>query len=1257
MYHFSRLKQCVDNTHGEIRQLIEKSRNDENFKDEALHKNLEDKYRQFSGRCNDLGMMHMYKGLFQQDNQGHAKSSPTAFFEVLFEDFIKFSGVLEEDELLDGGSQRRARDGPTQTEQVMQILTKMIGTIKPRSRDSGHEHAQLVLNFFWGFAYQCFKRGPELRRMLELMMLVKPESVASETFFYILANSRIESGEEPFMQSWLVKSVLSVLVFSQQDIDAFITDTRSKVRFYQTLEALLRELQSNLLFLDSEDSLGAQPEKSDDKKGKKLKLLSLEQFFVLQDDQQDQTVHATREAHSSADSGSESEAKTSGFGMSIRRDRRRQSSFDLDANLEEEESRRTIEDPRPSLNIYDNIKYIREVVENHPELEDIFKDLQVKTTIQEIKQQCAKLKWRKVDWELNEKTQSQGPAQSKEKAKHKTHNRKFTNVLNQKILNYFLFRTDPVVELKRKARVKGLNSLFQFCSFRVDRETFQAARGRDPPMSGDGSSKRSESDSDGDRPRDDALDESIDQPDGVFFDFYRQMRARPSGEEREVFRKLLVLLMRGIIQSIMSGDSVSIVEFVKFRRVFDIFVKEGHQVSSLIGVLANRSIEAFKKLRKYYKLKSNAKKFLCMRPETRRSGDAQSKREILDNFISKSKKKGKLKVPNNVRVQFKFYIMLSWLFESTTSDLLVFFIDKLSMYWHQHFYQDFVKARIADRAVVDIGKFAAELEELISAYEIEYQKEEDCIASLRLDPSRDLCAQVRRLFERRAKKKIETSKTQCFQVKIERMDVFLKKIEIICILRNMAEAFAKQVTLDRREHVERLASVFRSPPGSGGNPKIRETIRLFFLNVLDGEFGILSRFHKNIEPLFPESTQLEIDSLSLVDAESLKRLRRIEEQLADPDRTVKQKFKFLRSTQGAFYLFAVLVLNRSVLRSADSRERLANVTILDEIIANVIGLFERSHKTEYRLLSRLHQGLPETSALSLQARSGPLDLKQKILIYNILIWTVFCGERHPLFGLLADMMADNNETRKYHFNARDPNQLRNSRFVTDRYVPHAPSADALNILGSEAHSRLWHLIVHGFFVALLELDMINANILLKPVEKSSVDSEHYFLRHFANDTALLSDASPNVDIWAMLPVLFLQSTRAGPSQVDSPGANRQDISSLEDALKFAENFGRRFAQFKNEPERLSQECQEVFKALSRDKAKVKTETLQLLERTLPQDTARTLIEPFLFSNLRNTKLYKDSDLLHKLQSADEAERARTANLQFILKNLVGPPPN
>lgn len=1209
-FHFARLKRLVQATHAEVRKMVEEHKN-EGLSAAQLHEKLGEAFSAFASKCSQQDFFKRYWRVLGDDLQ-----TQLAFLETLFEDFLLFSGLVPD-------AERGADSGSAGMAAVLKTLMAQIRRPAPAG-EGGAGRLELLQNFFWGFAFQSLQKKAQLLELLELLLMLAPGSLAGRTILHVVARSEVQSGEEFFLQSWLEKTALSVCLFSREPVEKSLLPGRSPLKFYARLKSMLKHLDRNfnLLLWDAKDKGDARERnKARQRRKKQLNVLSLDKFLKADSGAARGPSGSESECESGKSARSEGE-----FRVSMRRPGEAFGGEGAPGPGAEQWA------PR---NEFDTVQHIREVIEQNHALEDVLKDLKVRELVQGIKALGAGLRWRRVDWDFcrgADAAEAPSPARGAKQSKRKRPKR-FPNVLNRKVLRFFLFREDPGNSLSKKQKVRALNLLFEFCSFSKDRATFQGAAPR--RSGGLSSAEKSESSSaGGGAEQHRAAREDFGLADGVFFDLHAKARDS-EGRVRKAFQKLLKFLFKALVEVVMDEDSVPIAEMLQYRRVFAIAVRERHRLSYLVGYLANQSVDAFRRLRKHLRLPKDWLRFFSL-------GGAADK---LLKFIKPLKSKpDKFKVENSLRVHFKFYSTLSWLFGSERQDLLVFFVDKLSLFWNQSHFPK-LSATFCEEGRLRVPAFARKLGEVLGEYEAAFGAEEDSIAALGLGTSTDVRRSLEAFFARKAKQRgLARVRDECFKVKIERMALFLRKLEGIVLLRNLAELLATKVRLDDRAAFGAVAEVLGAAPQDARAPRVRETVRLFFLDVLDSRHGILTRFHASLEPLFPEMSEVQVTALSLVDEASLPRAQQLAAALSDAQKTANELFKEV-SGASDFPLFAAFVLNRKVFRALDSESPVAGQTNLDESIAKAIGKFKKQHRLQHKFLKKLHLRLAEGSALRLGG-GGALSLRQQILALNVLTWVVSSGEAHPLHGLLLDLVEQNNESRKFFFNVRE---AQGQAVVTNKYVPHEPSRPALRILASEADSRLWHLLLHGFFVAVLDLGLVNAPFLLKPLEEATGqrhDSPAYFVEHFRADCEALARQSPGADFDWALQVAFLRFAPARPEV----GVLPQPATSPADAARFAEEFGRHWRVLCESPGQLRESCRRVFRALSAKKVSVAGKTMLLLERRLPGEEARRLVEPFLFSSLRNTKLYGHADLLAKLQ-ADAPQGCE--HLRFILRNLVG----
>lgn len=71
--------------------------------------------------------------------------------------------------------------------------------------------------------------------------------------------------------------------------------------------------------------------------------------------------------------------------------------------------------------------------------------------------------------------------------------------------------------------------------------------------------------------------------------------------------------------------------------------------------------------------------------------------------------------------------------------------------------------------------------------------------------------------------------------------------------------------------------------------------------------------------------------------------------------------------------------------------------------------------------------------------------------------------------------------------------------------------------------------------------------------------------------------------------------------------------------------------------------------LSKNKTKIDSDVMQLISRKLPEERANRMIEPFLFTHLRKTRIIDYNDLLKEMERETDRE---SKTIKFILNNLV-----
>ena len=967
-------------------------------------------------------------------------------------------------------------------------------------------------DFFWGFAFSCFERKKEtilLFRLLNLVQFSPEENLFMDVLRDLIKNLRKEHRSGLFINRYLHKMVLNILLFNSGKTEKFISQN-DMIEYFFLIKNLLKILHKNEIsdWMEVSDN-DAETDFLIRYQGK-VKYLNIDKFYEVK------TIE-----NKSPDQVSKSDPK----------DMDDYSSSDEDDNDNEDQEQTNhkdnFKDQVENSEIKKFIDDFRKKAQNLPKLDDLFKEFKLLILVEEIK-----IRFPDMQIQEFEKNKSEDSNSGKKEEEAQNSDSKSSSLLNQQILNYFLFKNKKFEQdhLKKDdiSKAKVINYLLDNCSYSSSQKADSEQNLKMSKIQFKDSISYFNS-----------IHQNIEihENEGLFFDLYNLSMGFDDNdkESSEIFEKLLTFLIKVLIEKTMDKSSISIEELSQYKRVFQIFIMKKVNVNKIISFLANTMINSFVSLKKNLFKNINKKK---AKKENKSFANffSLSEQEMkytpLIYFGKNKKSKEKIaKIRNKIKHKDKFLIILSWIFGLDDQKYLVLFIDKLSVYWKLEFFADYMdqikKEEEAD--TIDTEKFFDKLAEVIDRYVELYDLEQADLNNLKehmqevskhsLDEDMQIDEQIRDYYYKKLAKldRLEQLKENIYERKLNRMCIFLKKLELICLIRNMGQVLCTQVEINDHNY-SRLQQILQpSIEPESIESKIRQTIRYFFLDFLNVKKKIFKDYHPHVHKIFPESKKTDFTEMVLVDSEaSLKRFQELEGILENEEKNVSQKYVEFKDSKD-FYLLAISVLNQAISKQGQVEEGL----LLNGSLLDVINLFKKNgKKLEYHVLKNLAQGFHPTSCLNLAARHSLLPQRHKTLAISILLWVITSSENQPFKVLLQELVDENLETRKYILNVKTKEEDQTNNHKKTYIYHHLINEKSRLQSVSKKHSVLWHMLLHGFYIGIIETGVVNKNQFLEGVQKfwesEDIDSNQepivYFTEHFSNDIALLSRKYGNENI-------------------------------------------------------------------------------------------------------------------------------------------------
>ena len=980
-------------------------------------------------------------------------------------------------------------------------------------QDHLHSIIDRDVEFFLEFAFGCFHYREETLALFELINLVEDPRgrlLLLEVVKLCLKTLRSGSVSGVFVNRYIYKIIVSFFVFCPEDRDKFIP-LDSTERYFELMKTLLKSLNK------MESSGFMQLNQKRQKNQKSLEAYEQEQILFLDINRIsdiDSLSQPSKSEHESQDSDGITKSKT------IEEDTLDFDSFwqtemhhlkhldtaqnrstvrdDASAGSESQKSTKSVESLEPNTpnqeasRIHLFVKsFALKLCKNsqsHPKFSELLKELKMHRMVQKLRRSHPDIIF--DSFSVNLETDINPEKQS----------------INSSILDYFLStnetREKKTPNLNQPLKGKIVNYLFEHCTYAANRQLQNQSKKSFYLLSNDNELKAQFKQS---RKFCKKIYKEMgtDMDEGLFFQIKRNVEsAEKAGfltkQEARLFQKVVTFLIRIIFEQLQRKSSFTFEDLLKYKRVFEVFALEVKYINEIISYLANISIESFIKIKQRLKTKGQKTET----PEFLDFFTFQEK-EILSKPLVYSKNSrlevrdfGKKKHDKNV-----FLILLSWLFGLDDPTLLTLFIDKLSMYWKQT-YSKHLMAKLTLNNRFDFDLFADYLNEIVESYEVQYKEESEQLNSIaglftdQLKKSRSINTQIREFyFQLDGQKTMDNHTEFVYRNKLARMRIFLKKVAVICVIRNLGHVLCDK--FQSSTSLENLKLVLI--PASAGNRQVRRTVRFFFLDLLNQRHHIFKNFKEEIHPIFPESKKTEASKWVLVDFRSFEEIKSLEQVLQNKDKSLADFFDQFNSPTG-FYLFGILILNRVI---SHVQQDTRNVVLQPRVRSAVRLFMRRKEAAKYWILTKLVAGFQSKSRLYLypNTEKNTLSQNQKIMIVSIVLWVVASPDLHPMKAMFADLLKKRGRSKKVVFDVFTDEGLLNQK--EGRYKFHDPvQPDSVDKRG-----LLWHFLLHGFLTGIIEMDLIDSTKLFEGVSKFTEKYPNpidYFVAHFRNDFEILS---------------------------------------------------------------------------------------------------------------------------------------------------------
>ena len=864
-----------------------------------------------------------------------------------------------------------------------------------------------------------------------------------------------------------------------------------------------------------------------------------------------------------------------------------------------------------------------------PYFSDFLDDLKQNELKYQVESTFSRFQWNKVkDSELQ--SQSMQPIPEEGTFNHKR------NISDQKILDYFL-ENDMIY--KNISNHILLNNLFEFPSFSTTMIDNVANKHHNNP-----DNRKTNTDN-----FDSKTKVPLTENKGQFFRFYNICCQRELNEpENKVFQKVLKFLSKLMLGVILNKNLISIKRFIQYKKFFEILISKSDELNNLIGLFANDCLFTFSDFNK--KNRSN---------KSRSSSKIQKNHLFkclsINNIFKKNtsilNNSNKLKIKSEITHKYKMFIILSWIFSSSQSQIKTIFIDKLDTIWKEKHKQKFMDKMIKENKL-NITKFVKRLKDILIKYERQIQDEQIQIKEhFKFLWEKDQFVSdevVQKAIKDNFAKQMrnynnDLKGNKIFKLKEENIMRLMTKIELINEIRQMGRLLVENSKSISEEEFRQISTVFENKNESF---EIKKIVRMYFLSLLETEFGLLDEYQEKFKPIFPELRQLKTDVTSLIiSKEKQKQYSEMKQNIEGVELSKKQKYELVKDNKN-FYFFATLILN-NILTCKDLENMQEPNKLLDQNYQDIIDRFREKEKLKHKFLEKLSLGFKGSQYLSFLSRPNdpkpPLLEKGKVvIIINIMIWVLSCQEKHPLYLTLSDLKEIKTETNNYLFNVKHEN----NKESTGYYVVHQDAKNHLIGQLEENTSRFWHFVLHGFYLGICDVELINSNKLLKDIENGmkkmklskDVKPKEYLLSHFHNDLKYMKKPKQSVtEEW--IASFFVESL----SEFEKVENSR------EEHMKIAEQIGQSFENHRS----VTSIITILGEARQQQSKKSNLANLFLrnfLRRTLRKDQIKQIKEPFLYSNLRQIRECTESDIIKILEK--ESNQGQFLQLRYLLKYKV-----
>ena len=1046
------------------------------------------------------------------------------FFKLLFADFVR--SEMPELETQHGGTRHSSLSPPAGAfRRVLDLFLEALCEHKMQEEPEEIENdlADFLKKVFWGFCYVCFFHKRELRLLFAVVGRLDPEGASLRVLRGLAGHLRTTSSPaQVFFDSILTKLVLALTVV---DLNHFVADVNEKDRvgFFDLVRDLHHEVYSfdvgTICELVKKSTSTVNFSKN------KIRMNYLNMASILDDNfcqkfsERDQQEHSYLRNNSSI-----RESTTAQICESTREDHRSspltENRAGRNGNPEPHHPRRAGSEsrmnqvyggPTGSATANHQVLHIENVIikkwsgKNHmPELSSFKQEIKFQKLIESVSREFPEF----------EQAMSNHSESRRQDLETKAEGIQETQQTGRKLLEFFLGKADE----GQVSTAYLINAVFEFPVFDVTiiekvRNTLNNSEGRPDTR----------------EKRQDYPPQSQRKPPrtGLFFEFWYKINndLEALGEHKKnAFQELLRFIGKLMFREVLSRRPMGLHLLHKCKVFFEIFEAQSDHLEELVGKFVSDYLYILHSEKKK-KIKKDNKNMRTEKKKKYHMFDYLTWRKS-PSLVKRNRKLRSLKdIESNQHLKRKW--VLSWVLNCSKETVRTIVIDKFFAVWsnfeRSHLEKKYLKEDGSKGRRLDIQQLRRSLDKYVSDYQNLYQWElvharrvHTLFGSWPATSLEGIRQQTRKYFSSQVaglnQNEVDKSTIDAFRFKQIRLKVILKKVEKINAIRQLGKLVQAHCSSLAKEDFEVLAkSVLPERQG-----QIKDTVRIYLLTLIETKVKLLDNYQEKFIPIFPELKELKMEKVSLAGTnEWLDDYEYIQRKVEDPQSEIREKVRLVRNGRN-FVLFTTVILNK-LLANQDQQDQF----VLDQNYKEIIHAFEED-PIKASFLKNLSKGFSESEYLRIDpGLHATPSFPQRILLINILTWVIATGQKNPFFLILKDLNSGQIETNNFLFNVSTDGRASTDRErVTDHYVVHDPNQEA-PIEGLRAHedtgrsvptrvpevSRFWHLLMHGFYLAVSDSQLFTSNKLLKDIENdikkkqklSKMTPKEYLFDHFRRD--------------------------------------------------------------------------------------------------------------------------------------------------------------